>query len=114
MQVLQQGRPVEEEIARDFLLEIQADKYCRAILESASDLPKSAKQLSQECGVPISTAYRRIQQMHDHKILSISGTINEDGKKFFLYKSKIRAIVSLFDAGSVKVEIVPNTGKPEI
>ncbi|HJU13715.1 MAG TPA: ArsR family transcriptional regulator [Candidatus Nitrosotalea sp.] len=112
MQVLQYGKPVEEQATKDFLLEIQADRYCRAILESASDLPKSAKQLSQGCNVPISTAYRRIQQMHDHKLLSISGTINEDGKKFFLYKSKIRAIVSFFDGSSVQVEIVPNTGFP--
>ncbi len=112
MQVLQQGRPVEEPSARDFLLEIQADRYCRSILESASELPKSAKQLSQECNIPISTAYRRIQQMHDNKLLSISGTINEDGKRFFLYKSKIKAIVALFNNGSVQVEIVPNAGIP--
>ena len=104
---------VEEETARDFILEIQADKYCRDILESASDLPRSAKQLSQECQIPISTAYRRVQQMCDHKLLSISGTISEDGKKFFLYKSRIRGIVSFFNKGVTQVEIVPNTGLPE-
>lgn len=112
MQVLQQGKPVEEQEKREFLLEIQADPYCRAILESASDLPKSAKQISLECGIPISTAYRRVQHLHDHKVLSISGTISEDGKKFFLYKSRIRGIVSLFSEGRVQVEIVPNTGLP--
>ncbi len=112
MQVLQKGKPVEEQATKDFLLEIQADKYCRAILESTSELPKSAKQLSQECNVPISTAYRRIQQLHDHKLLSISGTISEDGKRFFLYKSKIKAIIALFNNGSVQVEVVPNAGIP--
>lgn len=108
MQVLQHGKQVEEQ-ERDFLLEIQADKYCRAILESASELPKSAKQISQECHIPISTAYRRVQQLHDHKLLSISGTISEDGKKFFLYKSKIKGIMASFNKGLIQVEIVPNT-----
>ncbi|MDE1862782.1 MAG: ArsR family transcriptional regulator [Thaumarchaeota archaeon] len=112
MQVLQHGKAVEEQTAKDFLLEIQADRYCRAILESAGEHPKSAKQLSQECKIPISTAYRRVQQMHDHKLLSITGTISEDGKKFFLYKSKITGIMASFSHGQVHVEVVPNTGMP--
>ncbi len=108
MQVLQQGKQVEEEATRDFLLEIQADKYCRAILESTIDCPKSAKQLSQECNIPISTAYRRVQQLHDHKLVTISGMINEDGKKYFLYKSKVKGIVSCFNQGEIQVEVIPN------
>lgn len=112
MQVLQQGKQIEEQTTKDFLLEIQADKYCWAILESATEFPKSAKQLSHECNMPISTAYRRVEQLYDHKFLAISGTISEDGKKLFLYKSKIRAIMSSFNKGLLEVQIVPNTGMP--
>ncbi len=113
MQVLLQGRQVGEETAKDFLIGIQADKYCRAILESARECPKSAKQLSQECNIPISTAYRRVQELHDHKLLSISGVINEDGKKYFLYKSKISGILVCYNRGLIEVEVVPNTGMPD-
>ncbi len=109
MQVLQHGKQVEEQTAIDFLLEIQADKYCRGILESTVECPKSAKQLSQECNIPISTAYRRVQQLHDNKLLSISGMINEDGKKYFLYKSKVKGIISCFNNGEIQVEVIPNT-----
>jgi predicted transcriptional regulator len=109
MQVLQHGKQVEEEATRDFLLEIQADKYCRTILDSTVECPKSAKQLSQDCNIPISTAYRRVQQLHDHKLLSISGMINEDGKKYFLYKSKVKGIISCFSNGKIQVKIIPNT-----
>ncbi|MGI0061653.1 MAG: ArsR family transcriptional regulator, partial [Nitrosotalea sp.] len=60
MQVLIQGKSVQEETTKDTLLEVMADKYSRAILESTIEMPKSVIDLSKECGVPISTAYRRV------------------------------------------------------
>jgi len=109
MQVLLQGKPVQEQTTKDVLLEILADKYSRAILESTIDMPKSALDLSKDCGIPISTAYRRVQRLHSHKLLGISGSINEDGKKYFLYKSKIKCIVTCFNNGTLEVEIIPNS-----
>jgi len=108
MQILLPGKQIEESAYKDFLLEILADKYSRAVLESTRECPKSAKQLSQECNMPICTTYRRVQGLYDRKLLSISGTINENGKKFFLYKSKVSGITSCFNKGSVEVEIIPN------
>lgn len=109
MQVLLQGKPVQEQTTKDVLLEILADKYSRAILESTVEMPKSALDLSKDCGIPISTAYRRVQRLHSHKLLGISGSINEDGKKYFLYKSKIKSVVTYFNNGTLEVEIVPNS-----
>lgn len=108
MQVLLHGKPVQEETTKDILLEIVADKYSRAILESTMAVSKSALELSIDCSIPISTAYRRVQQLHAHKLLGISGSINKDGKKYFLYKSKIKSIVACFNNGSLDIEIVPN------
>ena len=112
MQVLLHGKPVQEETTKDVLLEIMADKYSRAILESTMDVSKSALELSIDCGIPISTAYRRVQQLHTHKLLGISGSINDDGKKYFLYKSKIKSIVTCFNNGALDIEIVPNSTIP--
>ena len=108
MQVLLQGKPIQEQTTKDALLQILADKYSRIILESTMGRPKSAIDLSNECGIPISTAYRRVQRLHSHKLLGISGSISQDGKKYFLYKSKIRSIMTCFNNGSVEIEIVPN------
>jgi hypothetical protein len=108
MQVLQQGKQVQEEVTKDAMLRILADRYSRAILDATMDLPKSAIELSVECKIPISTAYRRVQELHDNKLLGISGSINEDGKKYFLYKSKIKSIVACFSGGSLEIEIIPN------
>src|SRR5574337_217745 len=109
MQVLLQTRPVQEEATKDALLEVLADKYSRAILESTLEMPKSTIDLSNECGIPISTTYRRVQILHQHKLLGISGSISQDGKKYFLYKSKIKSIVTCFGNGTLDVEIVPNS-----
>ena len=108
MQVLQQGKPIEESTTKEALLEILADRYSRVILESTIEMPKSAIELSTECGIPISTAYRRVQMLHDHKLLGISGSISQDGKKYFLYKSKVKSIMTCFSNGSLEIEIVPN------
>ncbi|MDE1830190.1 MAG: helix-turn-helix transcriptional regulator [Thaumarchaeota archaeon] len=109
MQVLLQTRPVQEEETKDALLEVLADKYSRAILESTLEMPKSTIDLSSECRIPISTTYRRVQLLHQHKLLGISGSISQDGKKYFLYKSKVKSIVTCFGSGTLDVEIVPNS-----
>ncbi|MFQ5440011.1 MAG: helix-turn-helix domain-containing protein [Nitrosopumilaceae archaeon] len=108
MQVLQSPIKVEDESKKDDLLEIVSDKYCRSILNTIMDKPKSAVELSRECEIPISTVYRRIQMLHDAKMLNTSGQISGEGKKFFLYKSKIKEIQTHYNNGNVTIELVFN------
>jgi predicted transcriptional regulator len=72
------------------------------------DKPKSAMEISAESKIPISTVYRRLQSLHDNKLLGISGSISDDGKKYFLYRSKVKAISSSFKSGFVDIEVIPN------
>jgi hypothetical protein len=95
-------------MAKETFLEILADKYSRSILESTMEIPKSAIVLSNDGRIPISTAYLRVQLLHKQKLLGISGSINEDGKKYFLYKSKVKSIMTCFSNDSIEVEIVSN------
>ena len=64
--------------------------------------------ITSETRIPVSTVYRRIQLLQDNKIVSISGTISDDGKKYFLYRSKIRSVSITCDYDFTKIEIVPN------
>ena len=107
MQIQFEGRKIGDE-KKDTLLEIMSDKYCRAIIESAMNAPKAAIEISAGTGIPISTVYRRLQVLYDNKLLGISGSITAEGKKHFLYKSKIRAMTSTFNGGNLEVEIIPN------
>jgi len=89
-------------------LQIMADKYSRDLLRVTQILPKSALAISQETGIPISTVYRRIQKLQDAGVLRISGEINLEGKKHFLYQSKVKAIASKFAGEFIHIEITPN------
>ena len=79
------------------LLWILADEYSRTILKNIENIPKSAIEISAETRIPISTVYRRMQTLQDQNLVQISGCISEDGKKYFLYKSKIKSIRATFD-----------------
>ncbi len=111
MQELISGRKIEEDSRKDAILEVMADKYCRAILENTMEKPRSAMEVSAETKIPISTVYRRLQTLHDNKLLGISGSISDDGKKYFLYKSKVKAIATSFNGNHVEIEVVPNIAK---
>jgi predicted transcriptional regulator len=108
MQILQPAFRIEETEKKDSLLEVISDKYCRTILESTMYKPKSVMEITAETKIPISTVYRRIQTLFDNKLLRTSGTITDDGKRLFLYKSKIKGIQSNFCNGQVEVEIILN------
>lgn len=108
MQIQVEGKKIEDE-RKDALLGIVSDKYCRAIIESTIAGPRSAIEISTETKIPISTVYRRLQTLFDSKLLGISGSITAEGKKHFLYKSKIKAITTKFNGNNLDVEIIPNT-----
>lgn len=99
---------IQEEDKKDTILSAISDKYSRIILEATLNNPKTALEVSKECGIPISTAYRRLQDLHDAKLLKISGSISDDGKKFFMYQSKVRGISTVFDGTKIDVLITPN------
>ena len=107
-QLQQQVIKIEEVERKDRLLEIVSDKYCRAILESIMDIPKSVIEIMAETKIPMSTTYRRIQMLHDNKLVVTSGMITNEGKRLFLYKSKIKGIQSRFSDGKTEVELVIN------
>jgi len=108
MQELLQTRKIMDDERKQIILEVLADKYCKQILQDTLEKPKSAMELSADKKIPISTVYRRLQTLYDAKLLAISGSINEDGKKYFLYKSKVKSISLKCDLDVTSIEIVPN------
>ncbi len=84
-----------------------ADPYCRKILETTQLIPKSAMEINSETNIPISTVYRRIQTLCDTGLVETTGSISEDGKKFFLYRNKVKEI-SIKYSGSLEITLIPN------
>lgn len=111
MQELIQSQKIMDDDRKQVVLEILADKYCKLILHNTLEKPKSAMEISSEKKIPISTVYRRLQTLYDAKLLAISGSINQDGKKYFLYKSKVKSISLKCDLEVTSIELVPNTSR---
>jgi len=107
MQVLNQLN-IDEPERKEVFLEILSDKYCRFILESIMDTSKSAIEISHEKKIPLSTVYRRIQQLHDAHMIRTSGIITDEGKRLFLYKSKIKEVNTRLYDGKITVGVVYN------
>lgn len=83
---------IRDEYQKQVYLDLVSDGYSRKIMDSIMDVPKAISEISNETKIPLRTVYRRIQTLHDSKMLKISGSMTDDGKKYFLYKSKVRSV----------------------
>jgi|TARA_B100001105_G_C22001368_1_gene277496 predicted transcriptional regulator len=108
MQELIQTREITEDARKQTIIECIADKYAKQILKNTVEKPKSALKISKEESIPLSTVYRKLQKLHDGKLLAVSGSINRDGKRYFLYMSKIKGVTIRCDLGEPIVECILN------
>ena len=77
------------------------------IVSSIIERPKTAVEIAKATNIPISTVYRRLQFLQEHKMLKISGGLNKDGK-YFVYLSKLKTISTFFDGLNILVSVTPN------
>ena len=99
---------IKDDLKKQIILEIISDSYCRKILHATTAKYCSVQTISEEEKIPISTVYRRLHRLINEKILSVSGTIANNGKNNFFYKSKIKKILIENEDGELKIEIIPN------
>ncbi|HXG74255.1 MAG TPA: winged helix-turn-helix domain-containing protein [Candidatus Nitrosotenuis sp.] len=92
----------------DIFLSILGDKFSRQILGCIVDRPKTASEISAECGILLSMVYRRLQFLEEANVLSVTGMIGKDGKKRFAYQSKISGISASFDKNTIVATVKPS------
>jgi DNA-binding transcriptional ArsR family regulator len=63
----------------DDVLDALADDDARRIVSALSE-PKTASDLSEECDIPLSTTYRKLERLTDASLLSESTDIRRDGQ----------------------------------
>ncbi len=96
---------------RKAILKALSDEYSRTIMNYAIEKPKSVVDIVKDCNIPMTTAYRRVHELEENKILKVTGSIvTDDGKKYFLYQSRIKAIYVVFGLDALDVQIVDNDG----
>lgn len=106
MQILLLGRDVDEQNIRDSVLKVISNEQAMQILEYSMESPRSAYEISTTCNIPLTQVYRWVRKLHKLGFVRISGATNNAGKKYFMYKSKVKTIRVTLDAmPGPKVEI---------
>lgn len=96
---------------RKAILKALSDDYSRTIMNYTIEKPKSVVDIVRDCNIPMTTAYRRVHELEDSKILKVTGSIiTDEGKKYFLYQNRLKAIYVIFGLESLDVQIVDNDG----
>ncbi len=98
---------IDEDDRKQKALEVFSDNYTRMILATMMEKPKSALQVAKEAKIPLTTVYRKLRHLLGNNMIRISGQISENGKKNFLYKSKIKSFHITFTKD--KLAILVNT-----
>jgi hypothetical protein len=68
----------EEDAALDATFEALADADCRAILAAATT-PKTTSELADDCGIALSTAYRKVELLSETPLLAEGVRFDPDG-----------------------------------
>jgi predicted transcriptional regulator len=100
---------VNEDLAKQRILSAMADQYSRKILTATVVEPVSALDLSKTYQIPITTVYRRIEELVEAGLIAaVKSGRTTDGKWYDLYRSLLRRIDVSFENGDVKIEVVVN------
>lgn len=82
----------------DDVLDALADDDARRIVSALSE-PKTASELSEECDIPLSTTYRKLERLTDASLLSESTDIRRDGQHTTRYAVSFETVtVSIAEA----------------
>ena len=98
---------IDEDDKKQKALEVFSDNYTRIILATMMEKPRSALQIAEETKIPLTTVYRKLHHLLENNMIRISGQIAENGKKNFLYKSKVKSFHITFTKD--KLAILVNT-----
>ena len=83
----------------DEVLDALADDAARRIVAALTE-PKTASELSEECDIPLSTTYRKLEKLTDASLLSESTDIRRDGQHTTRYSVSFDAVTVSVDEGS--------------
>ncbi|SMO56626.1 ArsR/SmtB family transcription factor [Halorubrum cibi] len=78
------------------VLDALADEAARRIVAALSE-PKTASELSEECDVPLSTTYRKLEKLTDASLLNESTDIRRDGQHTTRYSVAFEEIIVSID-----------------
>lgn len=82
-------RSVSDDPDTTEVLDLLADQYARAILREARTGPMSARELSDACGISVSTVYRRADRLVECGLLAERRVPQSDGNHHSMYEARL-------------------------
>lgn len=89
----------------DRTLDVLADCDCREILDTTGREPMTAAEISDQCGIPLSTTYRKLERLTDENLLEERTRIRTAGKHARQYERTVEELhIHLTGDGDVEVD----------
>jgi predicted transcriptional regulator len=89
----------------DELLDLLGEERVRQILAATSRDPLSAKELSEECDVALSTIYRRVEDMVANDLLVEQTQIETDGSHHRVYEANVDHVDVDIEDGTIDIKM---------
>lgn len=91
-------------------LKAVGDEDCTAIMSAVRDEAKTVTELSEECDVPLSTAYRKVNRLQDAGLIEEKNRLGRDYKPKNVYEQSFEAaVITLSEDGGFEVEFVDSS-----
>lgn len=102
----QPGWPTDDDVDAQAVLSALDDDGCRAILDATTGESLTATELAEQCDIPTSTAYRKVEKLTEADLVEEHIRINTSGKHATEYRRCFDdVVVSVGDAGEVEIEL---------
>ncbi|WP_226481201.1 winged helix-turn-helix domain-containing protein [Natrinema amylolyticum] len=89
------------------------DDACRAILEATTEESLTATEVSEECDIPMSTAYRKVEMLTEADLVDEQVRINTSGKHATEYSTSFDDVLVSIADGSVEIELTKPDAEPD-
>ncbi len=93
----------------DAVLALLDDEYARAILAHLTIEPMSVDDLCTACEMSDSTAYRRLDRLHDAGLVTERQEFDPDGHHYKQYVATVENVTVTFTDGSYEVAVSRST-----
>lgn len=91
------------------VIEVLADPESRAILFSTIRRAKHASELSSSLSIPLSSVYKKLGDLEDlHLIRAEKLVVSDQGRRFRVYKSRVREAEIRIKKPEPVLRLVPN------
>jgi DNA-binding transcriptional ArsR family regulator len=94
------------------VLDALDDPDCREMLRRLDD-PMTASGLSEECEIPMSTTYRKLDLLSEASLVVESTEIRSDGHHATLYDAGVDAVTIAFEDDAITVTVNRPESRPE-